>query len=393
MRRRLTRCSLLALALGLTLALGLQGCVTDDNESESMVGGMRIPAGPSANHASHMALNITCADCHDVNGTGDPKIPAPETCFDCHDEDLSANPATFREYFAANRRADGTVQFPKLAYSPDLKMNHRAHTAYGTACAECHGEHSEGRFGRPELFPLKTACMQCHTEKGASNECAVCHREIRKDVAPPSHAGTFAFAHGREAPKDWQKGEGELCAMCHSVPQSCNDCHKENKPSSHRSAAFRFNHGLTEDAQEEPFENSSCALCHEKESCNRCHQTEMPRSHTTTFRRRLHGIAADVERQSCRTCHKQEYCDRCHRETKPVSHRGSFGTGRQTHCVACHDPLPSNGCYTCHKHTLGHLQATPLPLGLPHSAATDCRTCHPILPHLDDGGSCRRCHR
>jgi hypothetical protein len=27
------------------------------------------------------------------------------------------------------------------------------------------------------------------------------------------------------------------------------------------------------------------------------------------------------------------------------------------------------------------------------AAATDCRTCHTVIPHLDDGGNCRRCQR
>ena len=86
-------------------------------------------------------------------------------------------------------------------------------------------------------------------------------------------------------------------------------------------------------------------------------------------------------------------CQRCHENTTPMSHRGTFGSGPQAHCLVCHEPLTSTSCFTCHKNTLGHLTATPLPPGLPHSAATDCRTCHSALPHFDDGGSCRRCHR
>ena len=137
-------------------------------------------------------------------------------------------------------------------------------------------------------------------------------------------------------------------------------------------------------------------MCHKENSCDACHQSAEPRSHSNVFKRRLHGKWAEVERQSCQTCHKQDWCQRCHQQAQPVNHRGTWGNGQQTHCIACHDPLQSTGCFTCHKNTLGHLTATPLPGDARHSTAADpaaCETCHQVLPHLNDGGRCRRCHR
>jgi hypothetical protein len=189
-------------------------------------------------------------------------------------------------------------------------------------------------------------------------------------------------------------GARSTCSLCHEVPGSCRDCHSETKPAGHFDAGFRILHGRGEtDVGDEPFEQTSCALCHKESSCLLCHQTTKPQSHTLVFARRTHGLIADIERQSCQTCHKQDFCNRCHDSTEPVSHRGGWGSAPYTHCLGCHDPLPANGCYVCHKNTLGHLTATALPGGLPHSAATDCRTCHTVIPHIDDGGNCRRCHR
>ena len=182
------------------------------------------------------------------------------------------------------------------------------------------------------------------------------------------------------------------CSQCHQVPNDCSTCHLKTQPQSHREIGFLSTHGIGDtDAREQPFEETSCSLCHQEDSCVECHHVQMPRSHTNPFRRRLHGVTAEIDRESCRTCHKQNFCTFCHQTTAPVTHRGNWA---ESHCVTCHDPLQSTSCYVCHKNTLGHLTATPLPPGPPHDNAIDaaCRSCHPN-PHYDDGSSCRRCHR
>jgi hypothetical protein len=351
------------------------------------------PPRPTVNHALHQERELECGDCHDPDETGTPTLPKVETCFECH-EDLAEENERVNAYFDAVRQPDGTYLFERPAYTPDLIVNHPGHAQYEVACADCHGPPTEEAFARPTVLDLKRTCLDCHRQRGASVDCATCHREIRKEQRPPDHDAAFLRVHGAKAPEGWQVGAPSLCAQCHEVPQDCNSCHRETKPASHRAAGFRLHHGTGDtDAHDQPFAEVSCSLCHEELSCVRCHQTTKPRNHTVSFERRLHGIHAAVERQSCRTCHQQDMCNRCHQETRPVSHRGIFGSGAQAHCLGCHDPLPANGCYTCHKSTIGHLMATPLPPGPPHATATDCSVCHPVLPHFDDGGNCRRCHR
>jgi len=398
------------------------------------------PPRPTVNHAAHLAKDLLCVDCHDPDETGDPKLPRSETCFECH-EDLTKENERVNAYFDAVRQPDGTYKFDKLAYMPGLIMSHKGHAGYEVACASCHGEPSAAAFAKPAPVELMTRCTDCHTQRNAPKECATCHEDQRADVKPASHDEAFLANHGQIVPAGWREGEGGSCAICHEVPQTCNQCHAETrpashgeprfgsthgrlapdgwrdgaggscatchdvpqfcnachtgvKPDSHREAGWRPQHGRGDsDARDGPFQTTSCALCHEEQSCQRCHALEQPRNHNNSFKRRLHGIAASMERQSCLTCHKQDACNRCHETTKPITHKGSFGSGAQAHCLGCHDPLPSNGCYACHKNTLGHLTATPLPAGAPHATATDCRTCHAVIPHFDDGGNCRRCHR
>jgi len=397
----------------------------------------------SFNHAKHLELGPTCTDCHDSEETGTPQAPSAEFCFECH-EDLAEENETVNAYFNAIRQTDGTYKFGKLSFSTDLIVSHAGHAKYEVTCADCHGEPSEKAFARPDLMPLKQACLSCHTTREASTDCATCHKEIRKDQPPADHAEPYRQTHGRGAPPGWRDGQGDLCALCHTVPDSCNKCHAETPPKdhgaatflsvhgadvgrpgsqpwtdvscalchkqdgctqchttttpkSHRSAAFKITHGRGDtDARDEPWADVSCSLCHKQEGCVQCHQTQKPRSHTRPWERRHHGISAGVNRDDCFVCHKQDSCVNCHQTARPVSHRGQWGTGQQSHCISCHEPLTASGCVTCHKSTLPHLQATTLPADARHLTSSDpvgCQDCHKALPHFDSGGRCRSCHR
>jgi hypothetical protein len=165
-------------------------------------------------------------------------------------------------------------------------------------------------------------------------------------------------------------------------------------PQSHREAGFDRLHGRGELlGRERSFAEVSCSLCHQERSCSACHQTKRPSTHTPAWERRYHGLHADLDRQTCATCHKPDFCRSCHESTEPVSHRGNWD---EAHCLYCHEPLPSNGCYACHKDTLAHLTAPPKPLNATHAGAADpsgCQGCHVVLPHFDSGGRCGTCHR
>jgi len=352
---------------------------------------------PTVNHALHTERDVLCADCHDPDETGTPTLPKSATCFDCHDEKLEGEGERVQAYFNAVRQADGTYLFSRPAYMADLIPAHKEHAGYGVACTDCHGQPSTQAFARPVPTEFMATCMACHEKRGGSLECATCHKETRKDKPPASHNEQWRQVHGHEAPEGWREGQGATCALCHQVPKDCSACHTRTKPASHKTAAFQLHHGSGEtDATNMPFAETSCSLCHREESCRECHAVKKPRSHTIPFERRLHGINASTDRETCLVCHKQDTCVRCHQSTPPLSHRGNFTSGAQSHCLQCHEPLPDNGCYVCHKNTLGHLQAPPTPRNAPHNAASDpvdCETCHVTLPHFFDGGSCRRCHR
>jgi hypothetical protein len=188
-------------------------------------------------------------------------------------------------------------------------------------------------------------CTQCHASTMTSNECGTCHREIRQDKPPQTHAHTWTKSHGQ---------------------------------------AVRFPTGEM---------NDRCSLCHTESTCATCHAEQAPENHNNFWRIKGHGIEAELDRAGCAVCHRPDTCVRCHSDTLPLSHTGSFGAPRDTHCVSCHFPLADNGCVICHKGTPSHALATPLPDT--HNPGMNCRQCHGVtqpLPHVDDGSSCTMCH-
>lgn len=168
----------------LGLAIVLAGC-----------GVSNAPAQPiEFNHALHLSKELAakldqrplvCTDCHAGAERGqNAGLPALSVCLRCHMKpmtnakgevsaeepkvrELAAKPAAFR--WVQVTRNPGHVYF-----------SHRAHVGIGKmTCQECHGDVAS--WTKPPRKPnlrlqSMSACMACHRQRGASNECGVCHR-------------------------------------------------------------------------------------------------------------------------------------------------------------------------------------------------------------------------
>jgi c(7)-type cytochrome triheme protein len=64
-------------------------------------------------------------------------------------------------------------RLPEFVY-----FSHRVHTAKaGVSCETCHGPVRERDVIAKEVVLNMRACMACHTEKKARNDCSTCHEE------------------------------------------------------------------------------------------------------------------------------------------------------------------------------------------------------------------------
>ncbi|MEW6071261.1 MAG: hypothetical protein AB1726_01525 [Planctomycetota bacterium] len=294
------------------------------------------------NHEIHVLQEeMECVDCHaGWEERDEPGMPPREDCLLCHGEDAEdTKPVPVADFYdeTGAYRTAGVSQLPD-----EIVFSHRAHATDEKACLDCHADIVESPRIRPWMAPDMDACTACHAESGVAAECATCHAEIRAETAPWTHDGTWRRHHG---------------------------------------LSVRDRSELTVDR---------CDLCHEEAACTSCHAEEPPANHNGFWRRRGHGLAAGIDRENCAACHRQDYCDRCHEEVVPITHRGPWGGTRNTHCYACHLEEGDQGCFLCHDGAPSHSLAPPKPPG--HDPASDCRSCHTILLHVDNGDDCNLCH-
>jgi hypothetical protein len=296
-------------------------------------------------HAVHvLGEKQECTSCHESFAVSDdPGMPSLDTCSTCHDSIDAKKDAEHKvaSLFEGDRfRAARASHF-----GAEPIFSHKRHVKAKIACAACHSEIESNEEVDASVAVPMAKCSACHAERAIADDCATCHRDVRPTWAPPSHAHDWTKLHGRRV-----------------LAQSA----------------------ATAD---------DCRTCHEQSTCESCHKERAPDSHDAFFRGKGHGLEASMDRASCAVCHTEDSCSSCHANTPPSSHTGAFEGRRATHCLACHLPLKSEGCFTCHKSTPGHSKGAPKPRW--HTPAMNCRQCHGYsapLPHVDKGDDCNACH-
>jgi menaquinone reductase, multiheme cytochrome c subunit len=305
----------------------------------------REPAFGFPHRVHVMDEGFDCGDCHmGVEDTDRPGMPVQMQCMLCH-EDI--DPDLPEDRRSAAFFVDGRLVAQGLsALSNEVIFSHLRHVEAGIDCAACHGDVGDTERILPEVAVSMDDCMSCHARTSAPNDCATCHLAYSSELAPFTHDHLWMEVHG-----------GVVRGRSRDVVDRCS-------------------------------------MCHTEETCSSCHQTEAPRDHTNFWRRRGHAFGAGLDRNRCATCHQPDSCNTCHADSRPISHVGSWGGSRSNHCLSCHIPLQSEGCYTCHKSTPSHFLAPPKPPD--HHPAMDCRQCHGLtapLLHADSGADCNACHQ
>ncbi len=305
--------------------------------------------GPGFDHVIHAENDLECTDCHRaIAGSDGITTPDRADCADCHAEYEAGKPPG---KYDLSLFASSDSPWQHVSRLPDERIfSHQDHVAVVAQCRDCHVGITGSRRVDKSLAVTMDACVSCHTEQRAANECQTCHRDYRRDRPPPSHRGEFLHTHGRHLafggldliPKD--------CAICHLDRSSCDDCHRDR----------------------------------------------LPRNHTNHWRLRGHGMISALDRKRCSVCHQTgDMCMRCHQQMRPLDHRASYGAPMNRHCVHCHLPLRRNRCAACHQDTPGHDTAPQQPRDTAHKTndSAACRNCHRPLSHLDNRDDCTTCHR
>jgi hypothetical protein len=309
------------------------------------------------NHYSHVVdQEMTCDGCHEISDSGQPGMPDHDTCSVCHDINVDEPDAECMfchvlspESIAAEEWMD--VEVKHAPEKEGFKFDHTAFADDYDSCVTCHSgvtgsnQSTDNLRGTHEtLFPgLRKAGLD-------TNNCALCHSDMNKNVPPASHMQpNFRQAHG-----GMYAADPNLCMTCHTQNQ-CDTCHQNTQPQSHFKPEWVHAHGKVGVINEQ-----ACLMCHTEQACQTCHQQMMPKDHTNFFRRRSHGKIASWDRERCLVCHKQDYCEACHIGSAPIAFAAPFHTPGAP-CLQCHSPasavapvrrhgpLPQDSCLNCHR--------------------------------------------
>jgi hypothetical protein len=330
---------------GIWVALALASCRLLEPERRPA-----RPEGPVFDHAGHIQRGLECANCHGEAGVAFKAMPTLESCLECHEDLDKEKPPEKGARIFFDEGGQG-MWIHAGAQDPEIRFDHGAHQKEGMDCLTCHKEVAESTFIPAGKISMD-ACIACHAVRAPEyNDCASCHREIRRDRPPKSHHLGWKTEHGRVA----------------------------------REGSF------------DPLP-AECSLCHLRSDCDTCHRAEKPKNHNMLWRFHGHAAMASIDRDNCSICHTTDSCASCHKDALPRSHRGGFGAPNNHHCLGCHLPLTrfgEEGCAVCHRGTPSHASAPPRPANEPHMTnnPADCRECHMVLQHPDNGQSCLFCHQ
>jgi hypothetical protein len=130
-------------------------------------------------HKIHTAdIGVGCTNCHlGVEKGPRAGIPSINVCMYCH-EDLGdpADPRiqTLRDH--AKRNEDLPWQrVYGFSEETHVRFNHAPHIRAKVECATCHGDVTEMTVAQRVVDHTMGFCINCHKQKGASNDCLTCH--------------------------------------------------------------------------------------------------------------------------------------------------------------------------------------------------------------------------
>lgn len=172
---RQLRQSLLALNVGVLVLHGQQKppVYRPPDEKLPQAG---APQPIAFNHKKHVALGLSCLDCH--AGAAEEEqagFPPTEYCMTCH-ETIKPDAPGIKKLAAAHQRGE-KVKWVRVYGLPDFVFfSHANHAKASVQCESCHGPVAERQVLAKEVSTGMVMCMNCHAAKKAANGCSTCHQ-------------------------------------------------------------------------------------------------------------------------------------------------------------------------------------------------------------------------
>jgi hypothetical protein len=127
-------------------------------------------------HKVHRAAGLDCLDCHaGARGQAVAGLPSARKCMYCHVSIRSDSPP-IRQLAAAQRTGEPIHWIRVYRLSDFVFFSHASHSKAGVGCVNCHGPVAERDVLAAEVSTKMQWCVECHRERHASTDCALCHQ-------------------------------------------------------------------------------------------------------------------------------------------------------------------------------------------------------------------------
>ncbi len=123
-------------------------------------------------------IGIECNQCHTgVDRGARAGIPSISFCMTCHEDIGDANDARIQSLRDHAKRGEEMPWQRVYGFVEEshVRFNHAPHIRAGVDCAMCHGDLTSMTVAERVVDHTMGFCINCHKQKGASNDCLTCH--------------------------------------------------------------------------------------------------------------------------------------------------------------------------------------------------------------------------
>lgn len=131
-------------------------------------------AFPHTVHAGQ--LGLACNFCHESVTQGPQAgMPAVAKCVSCHQAIATERPEI--QKLLSYQAKGEPIRWRRIHQVPDfIYFSHKRHVNSGLDCSACHGAIAEMKEVRQVRSLQMGWCLSCHRSRGASFDCATCHK-------------------------------------------------------------------------------------------------------------------------------------------------------------------------------------------------------------------------
>ena len=128
-------------------------------------------------HKVHLDRAITCDTCHTGVEMGpQARIPDIRDCMGCH-ESVATDKPEIQKIAAMWDRGEDIAWQRVYGFTDEahVRFNHAPHIRADVQCSTCHGDVPQMTVAQRVVEHTMGFCVNCHTARGASNDCQTCH--------------------------------------------------------------------------------------------------------------------------------------------------------------------------------------------------------------------------